>query len=335
MGRAAALAWLTDRDPDVRAAVGEAVRESARAGRLDARSVRRLEMLAQWAPGADAERIRAAAAAARTAGVTPEAGGPGTIRSAHITGVDGSGLALVILEMRQRTAWAIAGLTVREGQGIWAAWQQPVRQQADVDAMLARVGRHDDLYTVDPPLVRAFLAQRLFEGCSAGYMPTFTALDIAATAGLSDLAPTGVAGPVRHAELDAVLDDGSRGQGAEADALARSETWPDHLRAIASWAVPLTETGTHVDTLVSTDPDPAVDTVGERYRTVWADRLTWLARFTRAHGDDAWTSFHLVAGALYGGRRMAEIPFARRLIREPVRRAEVRLRGPDDGEPGA
>ena len=334
IGRAAALAWLTDRDPEVREAVADAVHDRARAGRLDPATVRRLETLGPWAPEAEAEAIQSAAASARTAGVTPEAPGSGTIRSAHVTGIDGSGLALVILEVRRRNTWAIAGLTVVEGQGIRAAWQKPVSQRGDVDDLLAKAGSRDDLYTVDEPVIQAFLAQRLSEGRRNGYMPSFPLLDIAPIAGLSDLAPAGVAGPVRHADLDGSLDAASKGERAQADALRASASWPDSLRAIASWAVPLTQSGDHVAELMSADPDPAVDALGEAYRTPWADRLTWLAQFVRAQGASAdWPPYHLVAGALYSGRRMSEIPLARRLILEPVTRALERLEATDDEDP--
>lgn len=316
----AALGWLLDPSPEVRAAVSGALLEDAREGRLGAVALRRLVGLRNWLPQPDRDAIDGVVRAARRGGTEPSPSPVAAVEQLLASAFDGSGAISVFAIVKLGRRRAVVSVLLRLGEGLRDAWVHRDLTRAGAEAEMEHIARELELVPLSASVLRRLIAHGLSENRDAP--PPFGALDAVEALGF------GVVNP-EPCEPAAILDEVLAGQGDEAEGgpagsapladveavLAAGARWGDRFGFLDSW---FEDDAAVAEALKGRKGlsrprkvDLLVDRVVAPRRRRWGDLLSWTALITGEHDAEEAREFAVTAREILGDRPAAEIPFLR------------------------
>ncbi len=331
----AALGFLLSPSAEVRKEVGRALAQAAgtaaAARRLDAPILlRRLITLRNGLPGPERPLVDAAIKGLRQKGVACAASvKPGKVE-AYATGFDGSGMQSVFLTVKDGRKHTIVALIGRLGSGVRDAYVRHGASKRDVEAVLRSGDQMGGLAPVEFDYVATALRQFLAGNAQSGSLPPFGLLAVAECVGLAELVPESVAIGNVVERICTEIEADDMAPDWVGKVLAESADWPEQYALLQSWF----QEGDDVSGLLKgkrlgKSKKIALILAGpiECRRHGWAEKLAWMATFTKAITDaeTPWREFAIVARELLSDRPIGEIGLARCIAQQTLEAYEDRI----------
>lgn len=258
---------------------------------------------------------------------------------AYASPFDGSGVQAVVVASREKQRYQVAGMLVRQGEGIRDAWGMSRMSKADVKSMLREMGQDGMADPVEPAYLERLVSHFIWQGQQHGNPPPPELLQVAEAMGSVDWHPRPV---VFEKELVALEKAGNIRSFTPNDIVSildESGDWPEKMQVASSWF----EDDARVDDLLKKKTDlpsrsPEIlaqastlilDEILVQKRNVWSERLLWMALWAKSRKGRAklpWQSFFIVARELHRGVPLNKIPMmtavAERSVYSAIRRME-------------
>ena len=298
-----------------RQAAAAALEQMAVEKRLTPAGLRRLIALRSWLPEAERPTVDQAIRKARLAGVDCAPWPAGQVRALKATVIDGSGCQSLVGLAKDDRRTLFTGILIKQGFGVRDVILERALPRRDADAMLASVS--DRVLTL--PVARAYLDRMvqhaLWCGVSAGRMPPLELLEVAETLGAAEWRAQRLDAGAELEQLLSELPAGQATPAARLEALRRSADWVKRPDLAGSWF----EDDESARALAALHPRNSKKLIAallaevlEPRRAIWAERLVWMALWTRAGGGGPdlplWSDYARVAQTLYAGTPLAEVP---------------------------
>ena len=322
----AALGFLLSPAAEVRAAVTRRLCEDAAVPRADRKAapvqLRRMIALRPWLPATERPALDEAIETMRRKGVASASWNtPGKLE-AYVSGFDGSAMQGVFVIAREGRKHAMAGLIGRLGMGVRDAWERHGASKADVEALLVAANQMGGLAPVGIDYVSSVVRQFLAANAQAGTMPPFGLLAFAECAGLAGLEPEAIGVEALVARLCSMIEPAYLQPATVERMLAASADWPDAHALLQSWF----EGGDDATALAGKRQGKAKKVAAilagpvSAHRRQWAEKLAWMALFTKAitDADTTWREFAIVARELLADRPIGEIGLMRRIAEQTL-----------------
>lgn len=329
----AALGFLLSPAAEVRAAVARRLCEDAVCAAADGKAaavlLRRMIALCNWLPTSERPDLDEAIKGMRQKGVASASWSkPGKLEI-YASGFDGSGMQGVFVIAKEGRKYAMAGLIGRLGMGVRDAWVRHGASKREVDALLRAGHQMGGMAPVSIDYVALAVRQFLAGNAQSGSMPPFGLLAIAECAGLAGLDPEATGVEAIVAGLCNMIETANLPPATVDRMLAASADWPDAHALFQSWF----EGGDDATKLLAGKRQSKARKVAailagpvSEHRRQWAEKLAWMALFTKAitDADTPWREFAIVARELLTDKPIGEIGLMRRI-------AEQTLEANDDG----
>ncbi|MEI6557362.1 MAG: hypothetical protein WCO00_03065 [Rhodospirillaceae bacterium] len=298
-----------------RQAAAAALEQMAAEKRLTPSGLRRLIALRSWLPEGERPTIDQAIRKARLAGVDCAPWPAGQVRALKATVIDGSGCQSLVALARDDRRTLFTGILTKQGFGVRDVILERGLARRDAEAMLASVADRVLTLAVTRPYLDRMVQHALWTGVSAGRMPPLELLEVAETLGAGDWRAQRLDAGAELEQLLSELPAGQATPAARIEALRRSAEWLKMPALADSWfeddesarALCLAH-GRNTKKLI---PALLAEVIEPR-RGIWAERLVWMALWTRAGGGGpglpAWSDYARVAQALYAGAPLTEVP---------------------------
>lgn len=331
----AALGFLLNPAAEVRAAVARRLCEDADCTAADSKAaselLRRISALCNWLPTSERPVLDAAIKGMRQKGVTSASWSKPAKLEAYASGFDGSGMQGVFLIAKEGRKHSIAALIGRLGMGVRDAWVRHGASKREVEALLRSGNQMGGMAPVSIDYVALAVRHFLAGNAQFGSMPPFGLLAFAECAGLAGLEPEATGVEALVARLCNMIEPAYLPPATIDRMLAASADWPDAHALLQSWF----EGGDDATKLLAGKrPGKATKLAAilagpvNEHRRQWAEKLAWMALFTKAitDADTPWREFAIVARELLTDRPIGEIGLMHRI-------AEQTLEAIDDGRP--
>jgi hypothetical protein len=323
----ASIGWLLDPAATVRQAIGSALEDAARKGKVTPTMLRRMITMRNWLPEESRAALDSAIATARRKGVSPAQWDDVEVRQLVTTGVDGSGAIGLLAHCRNKRKNVLGSLVLKHGFGVRDAWAQEGMTQKKIDRTFFEVGLLDQ-FTIAPDFIQSAVGHFLALGHQTGSMPPFGLVQFLEAVGVSSVQPE----LIRVSSLLDTIQEG-RAIGADAfeDLLAQGFDLADEYFFVESWF----EVGDKVDAVLAGNRAARakrealiIEKVLEARREWWTQAVAWTAYVLhRAENDDRWQDFYAAASAMVQKRALDQIPLMNKVAEQTVMAWEARQIG--------
>ena len=298
-----------------RQAAAAALEQMAVEKRLTPAGLRRLIALRSWLPEGERPTVDQAIRKARLAGVDCAPWPPGQMRALRATVIDGSGCQSLVAVAKDDRRSLFSGILLKQGFGVRDVMLERGLARRDADIMLSSVA--DRVLTL--PVARSYLdamvQHALWTGVSSGRMPPLELLEVAETLGAAEWRAQKLDAGSELERLLSGLPAGQATPTARVEALKRSAGWLKLPELAGSWF----EDDERARALAAVHPRNSKKLIAailgevlEPRRGIWAERLVWLALWTKTGNAGpelpSWADYARVAQALYAGTPLAELP---------------------------
>lgn len=315
--REAALGFVCSPEPEIGAAVLEALAQPPRGRPVSSTMVERLVRLRPWLSEARRAPLDAAVRALRSNAAPAEAPPRPEIRAIMASLCDGSGAQGFQVMIRRGRRFVLAALLTKYGIGVADAWAAEGLSRAEADDMMAEVEARTDAVEVSIGLIERRLADAIATNVARDVPPPFGLLQLVEALGLGSLHPAAVPPPVLIAELLEGLPEARTGAAAVAAAHRVSASWHQEFDGLESWF----EAGEAVEALLrplrtrKQRIEAVLTQLLPTRRGFWAERCAWTAATLKdgAEDDEVWVEFALVGRDLAGERPLDTMPLAARI----------------------
>lgn len=323
---------------DLRILIPRVFEQSGKIGSLTPVILRRMIGLRNWLPREERPSVDGLIKEARLARIEC-APMPGVQSiETYASFFDGAGMQMV-WGFRQKTrGYDMAGVLVKQGQGIRDTWRDPNCTKAQKMSFLRDIGSESGTFQVEPDYLDRLVSHFLWVGQESGNPPPPGLLQAAETLNSEYWQPRALD---FYQEIKAIMDEmppATLQPGAIEKALKESRTWPD-LPFGKSWF----EDDARVDELVRKNMKQTLNRsrkvaktrdwilreILEEKRQVWGERLFWMTLFghlAKGRSRLPWQSFLFVAQSLLSDKPLKEIPLmeavAERSVWSGLRRME-------------
>ena len=298
-----------------RQAAAAAIERMATEKRLTPAGLRRLIAVRSWLPEAERPTVDQAVRKARLAGVDCAPWPSGQIKALKGTAIDGSGCQSLIALARDERRTLFSAVLLKQGFGVRDVMLERGLSRRDADDMLASVASQVLTLPVTRPYLDTMVQHSLHIGVDAGRMPPLELLEIAEALGAAEWRAQRLDPGGELERLLAELPPGQATNAARLEAIKRSADWLKRPDLAGSWF----EDDEEARTLCARLPRAAKTLIPtllaeilEPRRGVWAERLVWMALWTRAGAAGpelpSWVDYARVAQALYAGTPLADLP---------------------------
>jgi hypothetical protein len=304
----AALGWVLDDAGSVRESVAQILEQDA--GGISGVMLRRMIALRNWLPETERPALdRAIKANQKKIACTswPAA----KVLEAYASSPNGAGAQSIFMIVGQGRKRAFVALLFKEGIGVRDAWVGHKLSPSEVQKQLQMAATQVDLSPVSLDYVGAATRHFLGMNTRSGVMPPFDLLDVAETAGLTDLNPENQGVEVLVASLCAEIAPEHATPQAIAKALKASASWEEDQPIIGTWL----ENSDEAEALLTnrklskTKCKAALLAMPmQKHRRWWAELIAWTG-YTMKHASEGsgWEEYALVARELLGERSLDEI----------------------------
>jgi hypothetical protein len=330
--REAAVGWLLDPSPDVRASVAGSLVEAALRGLVTPIMLRRMIAVRNWLPetGGGRSALDQAIQACRRKGVDCASWPEAQLRDVLASGIDGSGAVGILVICREGRRHALASLLLKHGIGVRDAWAQHGMARAEADGILLQAGGSVGQYAVDREFLRTAVAHFLAVSLETGILPPFGLVDFLETVGLPSFQPELLPTETLLAMLEQGIDPEARTAAVLDGLLREGADLADEYPFLDSWF----EDGDQVQALLggkrlsrARREAVVLEQVLEPRRRRWADLLAWTAfLLSRSDEDERWLDFYAAARALVEGRGVGDVPILRYVAGQTVEAQKHRQR---------
>jgi hypothetical protein len=323
---------LLDERSEVRRSAAAALEQIAVPETLSPEALRRTIALRNWIPEADRAAVDQAIRKARTKGVTiAQWRTPGEL-AFHASPIDGAGAQSLLAASRSGRTGVFCGVLAKQEFGIRDAWSNTDMPRRQIASGLAEVQRSIASPEVTRDYFDVSVQHHIAVGLAHGNLPGHALLEVAETIGAADWKDRRIDPAAETQQLFDALPAAERGAEAIAAALRRTGVWAQRDRMAESWFADDAEARDVIGEFKGRDTKGAahalLDGVLEKQRPVWAERCLLMALWARAinsgHKDPSWQDFLLLAHALYGARKLAEIPLMTQVAEHSVAAAKGR-----------
>ena len=298
-----------------RQAAAAAIEQMAAEKRLTPAGLRRLIALRSWLPEGERPTVDQAIRKARLAGVDCAPWPAGQVRALQATVIDGSGCQSLVALAKDDRRTLFTGILVKQGFGVRDVMLERGLARRDAETMLASVADRVLTLPVARPYLDRMVQHALWTGVSAGRMPPLELLEVAETLGAAEWRAQRLDAGAELEQLLSELPAGQANPTARLAALKRSAGWLKMPELAGSWfeddesaralcAVHARNSKKLMAALLTEVIEPR--------RGVWAERLVWMALWTKAGAAGrelpSWVDYARVAQALYAGTPLAELP---------------------------
>ena len=298
-----------------RQAAAAAIERMAAEKRLTSAGLRRLIALRSWLPETERPTVDQAVRKARLAGVDCAPWPEGQIRALKGTSIDGSGCQSLIALARDDRRTLFSAILLKQGFGVRDVMMERGLSRRDADEMLASVASQVLTLPVARPYLDIMVQHALHIGVGAGRMPPLDLLEISEALGASEWRAQRLDPGSELERLLAELPPGQATHAARLEAIKRSADWLKRPDLGGSWF----EDDEGARALCARLPRGAKTLIPtllaeilEPRRGVWAERLVWMALWTRAGAAGpelpSWVDYARVAQALYAGTPLVDVP---------------------------
>jgi hypothetical protein len=332
VAREAAVGWLLDPSPGVRASIADSLAEAAPRGLVTPIMLRRMIAVRNWLPetGGSRSALDQAIQACRRQGVDCASWPEAQVRDVLASGVDGSGAIGILVVCREGRRHALGSLLLKHGIGVRDAWTQHGMSRAEVEGILLQTGGSVGQYAVDREFLRTATAHFLAVSLETGTLPPFGLVDFLETVGLHSVQPELMSTEALLVMLEKGIEPEARTAAVLDDLLADGAELADEYPFLDSWF----EDGDQVQSLLggkrlSTARREAVvlEQVLEPRRHRWTALLAWTAfLLSRSDEDECWMDFYAAARALADGRGVGDLAIMRYVAGQTVEAQKHRQR---------
>jgi hypothetical protein len=311
---AAAVLFLLDPEPAVRATASETVAQAA--STLSPTDLRRLIAIRNWRPKKERGKVDAIIRRARAAGVDCAQWPTGGAETMSATAIDGSGAQAVLLVSPAGRKKVVSSILTKGG--IADAWSNEPETRRKIEAALAGSNLDTPMLAISRSYLDRVMAHNLALDIDAGDVPPLGLLQVAETLGGADWQPARMKLNDTLAGLIAEIPEAMLKPAAIAKVLQTSsglagldpiqESWfeddPDIARTMSSGR------GRNRPKLVAYLLQSAI----ARHRNRWAELFLRMALWMREAPPEtglSWCELAIVAKALAEGRDMGEIRLMR------------------------
>lgn len=335
-----AVLMLLHPNAEVRTVLAEAFRQDNLVRRVSALGLRRLIGLRNWLPAGERPAVDTLIKDVRLTGVVSAPLPPVQPISVYASAFDGSGAQGVWFFAKDSRHYRIDGVLVKQGLGIREAWGEGGLTKREMDArargMISEAGGATVHRAYLDRLVEHFIAV----GLDQGTPPSPYLMSVAERAGGECWKPDRARLDETIAELEVRAPEAFTSERVR-QVQDSAHKWPRYEGFARSWF----EDDARIDDLLREQvgrPEDwmlrlpislrvIVEGVLEGKRTVWAERLMWMALWAQASETRPpvpWQDFLIIAKALNRGTPLSRIPLmdaiALRSVQSASRRAGMR-----------
>ena len=335
-----AVLMLLHPNIEARTALAEAFRQGNLVRRVSALGLRRLIGLRNWLPAGERPAVYALIKEVRLAGVESAPLPPVQPISVYATTFDGSGVQGVSFFARDGQHYRVDWALVKQGLGIRGAWGGGGMTKREMEAKVREMAADAGAAKVHRAYLDRLLAHFIAVGLDQGRPPSPYLVSVAEKAGGDYWKPHRLSLDETIAELEAKAPEAFTSERAR-QVQDSAHKWPRYEDFARSWF----EDDAHIDDLLREQvgrPEDwmprlpislrvIVEGVLEDKRTVWAERLMWMALWAQASETRPpvpWQDFLIIAKALNRGTPLSRIPLmdaiALRTVQSASRRAGMR-----------